>query len=332
MKGRRGRAGLKGQLVDKSVDAYILALETINRLSIKYRVESFTHLVCNAWELLLKARLLDTLKAREAIYYKKSGSGIRRTLSLRDALARVVPNDKDPVRRNLEKVVELRDDATHFVISEVPRDVLLLFQACVINYHKKLNEWFSVSLGDRVTVGMMTIVYDRSPAGFDLSSASMQRRLGKDVAKYLSAFQSSLKKEFDDLGKPSEYSIGLEYKLVLSKKPGEADIVLNAGEAGHAGTIVHVAKDPAITHPFRQKELVVAVNDALGGGALINQFDIQCMDKAHGVKKRPEWYYKGKVAGSPSQYSDGFKDWLVDRFAQDQEFFQKARASASKKK
>jgi len=35
MKGRKGRAGLKGQLVEKSVDAYVLALETINRLSIK---------------------------------------------------------------------------------------------------------------------------------------------------------------------------------------------------------------------------------------------------------------------------------------------------------
>ena len=61
MKGRKGRAGLKGQLVEKSVDAYVLALETINRLSIKYRVESFTHLICNAWELLLKARVLDVL-------------------------------------------------------------------------------------------------------------------------------------------------------------------------------------------------------------------------------------------------------------------------------
>ena len=64
MKGRKGRSGLKGQLVEKSVDAYVLALETINRLSIKYRVESFTHLICNAWELLLKARVLDVQVSR----------------------------------------------------------------------------------------------------------------------------------------------------------------------------------------------------------------------------------------------------------------------------
>lgn len=39
MKGRRGNPGLCGKLLDKSVEAYILALETINRLSIQYRVE-----------------------------------------------------------------------------------------------------------------------------------------------------------------------------------------------------------------------------------------------------------------------------------------------------
>jgi len=41
MKGHRGNPGLKGRLVDKSIEGYILALETINRLSIQYRVETF---------------------------------------------------------------------------------------------------------------------------------------------------------------------------------------------------------------------------------------------------------------------------------------------------
>ena len=332
MKGRKGRAGLKGQLVEKSVDAYVLALETINRLSIKYRVESFAHLVCNAWELLLKARLLDTEKSRNVIYYKKKRNEAKRTLSLRDCAARVIPNEKDPVRRNLEKVAELRDDAMHFVIGEVPRDVLLLFQACVINYHKKLNEWFSISLADRVSVGMMTIVYDLSPGNFDLTSAALQRRIGRDVARYLQAFQGSVQKEFEELGRASEYSIGIEYKLVLTKKPGEADIVLSAGEGGKSGAVVQVAKDPGVTHPYRQKELVAALNSDLVGKALVNQFDIQSFNRAHGVKKKPEWFYQGKVKGSPSQYSEAFKDWILARYAQDATFFERSRASAKAKK
>jgi len=49
MKGQRGNPGLKGRLVDKGVEAYILALETINRLSIQYRVETFCYLLCNGY-------------------------------------------------------------------------------------------------------------------------------------------------------------------------------------------------------------------------------------------------------------------------------------------
>jgi len=331
MKGRKGRAGLKGQLVEKSVDAYVLALETINRLSIKYRVESFTHLICNAWELLLKAKLVDESGSRAAIYYRKPISEPKRTLSLRDALAKVIVNDKDPVRRNLEKVADLRDSATHFVITEVPQDVLLLFQACVINYHKKLNEWFALSLSDRVSVGMMTIIYELRPDNVDFNDAILQRRVGKDVARYLAEVQRGIRKEFEELGRSHEYSIGVEYKLVLTKKPGEADIVLSSGDSGGATTIIQVAKDPGLTHPYRQKELIVTVNEALAGKGKINQFDVRCLDLAHDVRKRADWFYQGKVKGSPTQYSTVFRDWILERFAQDSLFFEKARTRAAAK-
>ena len=67
MKGRRGNPGLKGRLVDKSVEAYILALETINRISIQYRIETFCYLMCNAWELLLKAKIIEDTRKTNSI-------------------------------------------------------------------------------------------------------------------------------------------------------------------------------------------------------------------------------------------------------------------------
>lgn len=140
MKGRRGNPGLKGHLVEKSVEGYILALETINRLSIKYRVETFCYLICNAWELLVKAKVLvDADNDRNAIYRGKKKRGERReSLSLRECLDRVIPNKSDPERRNIECIADLRDEAVHLVLSGVPTDVLCLFQACVINYHHRL--------------------------------------------------------------------------------------------------------------------------------------------------------------------------------------------------
>ena len=206
MKGRKGRAGLKGQLVEKSVDAFVLALETINRLSIKYRVESFTHLICNAWELLLKARVLD---CRGKIYSKTKPNEPKRTISLRDALIQVIPSDKEPIRRNLEMVTDLRDEAMHFVISEVPNDVLLLFQACVINYHKKLGEWFEISLSDRVTVGMMTIVYDLSPGSFDLRSPAVRSALAKTLQPIWPNYKTIFKLNLKLLGNRPSFRLAL---------------------------------------------------------------------------------------------------------------------------
>jgi hypothetical protein len=46
------------KLVNKSIEAFMLAVETYNKPTIKYRVEGFSFFVCNAGELMLKAYLV----------------------------------------------------------------------------------------------------------------------------------------------------------------------------------------------------------------------------------------------------------------------------------
>lgn len=333
MKGQRGNPGLRGRLVDKSVEGYILALETINRLSVKYRIETFCYLICNAWELLLKAKILvDADNDHNAIYRGKKKRGERReSLSLRECLDRIIPDKSDPERRNIERIVELRDEAVHLVFSQIPRDVLCLFQAGVINYHNRLNKWFGVSLSDRVPVGMMSIVYDMRPGQGDLTDKRLRRELGRDAAEFLARYCSQLKQEFDHLQRSAQFSIGVEYRLVLTKKQNEADILLSTGPTDGAATqIIEVPKDPSKSHPFRQKEVLEKVKAAIKD-LKINQHDIQCVNKVHGIKQRQEYFYQGKVKGSPAQYSPAFVDWLVKQFQKDQQFFLKTRMKAKGK-
>lgn len=94
---------------------------------------------------------------------------------------------------------------------------MALFQACVLNYHKRLNEWWGISLSDYVPVGMMTIVYDLSPEQLDFSNSILRRQLGSDTVKYLAEFQAQVQQEFEELGKPTEFSIDIDYKLALVK-------------------------------------------------------------------------------------------------------------------
>jgi Protein of unknown function (DUF3644)/EC042_2821-lke REase len=323
--GKRGNPGLKGQLLNKSIEAYILALETINRLSITYRVETFAYLICNAWELLLKARLLHLAgNNRAAIYYKRQKKEDKRTLALRDCVDKIFCDPQDPVRRNIELIADLRDQAVHLVISQVPREVLALFQASVINYHKFLGNWFSVSLSDRVSVGMMTIVYDFKPEEFDISSPILRKKMGAETARYLTQYQAQLKAEFENLGKVAEFSISLDYRLTLIKS-GSPDIELILGQGGEVTNIVEVAKDSGRSHPHRQKDVVALINAALPSGETIKPYDIQCIVKVFNVKKNAAYYYQCSVPSSPAQYSQAFVDYVLTQYKNKPDFFEQTR-------
>lgn len=218
MKRRRGNPGLKGRLVDKSVEAYILSLETVNRISIQYRIETFCYLICNAWELLLKAKIIEDTGKTNSIYYKTQRGKPKRSLSLQDCLEQIMSNEKEPIRRNIERVKELRDEATHLVLGQIPSEVISLFQANVVNYHNHLTTWFGVSLIDRVPGGLMSIVYDMSPEQSDMTDKRLRRKLGVDAATFLARYCAEVKHEFDELEKPTQFSIGIDYRLVLTKK------------------------------------------------------------------------------------------------------------------
>jgi hypothetical protein len=175
---------------------------------------------------------------------------------------------------------------------------------------------------------MMSIVYDLSPDRGDLTDKRLRRALGRDAADYLTRYCAQIKNEFDQLQRPVQFSVGIEYRLALTKNPGGADIVLSQGVPGGAAVqIVEVPKDPSKSHPHRQKEVILKLKAAVPGLS-VNQHDMQCVNKVHGVRQRPEYFYRGMVKGSPSQYSPAFVNWLVQQHRNDPQFFLKAKAKA----
>ena len=320
---------LKEGLVSKSFDAYVLALETINRITVRYRMEAFCYLICNAWELLLKAKILDTTCQENDIYYSEGKGQVKRSLSLRACLRKVFPNEKDPIRRNLERVEELRDKAVHLVIGQIPPDLIGLFQACVVNYHKQSHDWFGMSLSKREPVGMMSIVYDVSPEMMSFSGNRLRSELSPDAFEFITQYCASLRKEFDELQRPSAFSITIDYSAFIEKNPGSSDVQLSSGQVdGSTTNVVQVARDSSISHPLRQKEVIESVNSNLSD-LTINQHDIQCVSKVFAIKeRRQDFFYQGKVKGSPGQYSLTFVDWLIGQYQIDNQFFAKARDTA----
>ena len=87
---------LENKLVEKSIEAFSMAIELYNKPTIKYRVEGFGMFVCNAWELMLKSHIIKTM-GNASIYYKDNPN---RTLSLENCIQKVFTNNKDPLRLN----------------------------------------------------------------------------------------------------------------------------------------------------------------------------------------------------------------------------------------
>ena len=103
---------LSQRLVDKSVEAFIMGLEIYNKPTIKYRIEGFSFFICNAWELMLKAEMLNR---NLSIYFKDSPD---RTLSLENVIKKIYSDDSTRIRLNLERIIELRNISTHYITED----------------------------------------------------------------------------------------------------------------------------------------------------------------------------------------------------------------------
>jgi len=271
---------------------------------------------------LLKSKLL---KEKRKIFYPKKRNQPRRSLSLEDCLNRVFTTPDDPVRLNILEIKQLRDNATHLIIPFIPADVIALFQAGVINYAKKLNEWLSIDISKRVPLGMMALVFDIDPSLHTFESVVIKRKLPNETVRWWKHFQDSVKAKVQAIPTGREaFYIPINLNLALVKNPKKADIVLGAGQGGGDALILEVPKNPDHTHPHRLKEVVRHVNQKLNNRKTINFYDILCVRKTFKIdESKPNFFYKSKFA-SP-QYSNTFVDWVVEQFNKDPAFFDKAK-------
>jgi hypothetical protein len=129
------------KLVDKAVAAITSAVEVYNKPGFQYRDETFSLLALNAWELLLKARLVQISGGKQRAifvyerrktksgawsskeYLKRSRSNNPLTIGIRAAAGKLdthAPSKlPDAVKNNLEVLIEVRDCAAHYFSSSL---------------------------------------------------------------------------------------------------------------------------------------------------------------------------------------------------------------------
>ena len=86
---------LSDQLISKSKEAFMMAIEVYNKPTIRYRVEGFSMFICNAWELMLKAHMIRKF-GETSIYYTDHPD---RTLALTDCIKKIFTNETNIKKR-----------------------------------------------------------------------------------------------------------------------------------------------------------------------------------------------------------------------------------------
>ena len=141
------------RLLECSLQAALASIEIYNKPDFKYREQVFSILNVNAWELLLKAKILkDAGDKLDALYVllptgkpKLNRSGNPITIEVLGALRELALDEA--VVENLKTLIEIRDTAVHFFHDDsLSYLVFTLGAASLRNYQKLISEWFGRSL------------------------------------------------------------------------------------------------------------------------------------------------------------------------------------------
>jgi hypothetical protein len=224
------------RLLKKAEAALLSALELYNKPDFKYREETFSILMLNAWELLLKAKLLldanNDLKSIQVYesratktgrpskkqYLRRNRSGNAHTKSLgqvvvaldESAQSRLSPQ----VKANLDALQEVRDNAVHYFNAspQFAKQVLEIGTASVKNFVALARQWFSHDLSE-YSLYLLPIGFISPPGTAAAIHAS------PDEARILSFLQELIRST--DSPSDQDFHVGLAVDLTLRRSaPG----------------------------------------------------------------------------------------------------------------
>lgn len=315
---------LINSFLDKSEEAFLMAIEIYNKPTIKYRLEGFAFFICNAWELLLKAKML---KNGESIYYPDKPN---RTISLSNCVSHIFTNDKDPVRKNLKIIISLRNTSTHFVIKEMDSIYLPFMQANVLNYSQKLFDFFERDITEKINSSFMTLVINNE----SISDEEILSRYGDNILTRYNKVKNETEQIITE-NSNEKLAIQIDLNVKIVKDKDEAKTTFRIAKDGEEPVrIIKEIKDTNLTHCYKQKRIREIVEDNLkrkGINIKINQYDLGLLCDKFDLKGNEKYYYKHALTNSWG-CSQQLVDFLTELFIKNPNIINELKEEKSENK
>lgn len=276
----------------KAEAALMSAIEVYNKPDFRYREETFSILMLNAWELLLKAKLVlengnrlrcilvyetrATKKGRPSkkTYLRKNRSGNLQTKSLGQVIVALDADAKSrlsgSVKSNLDALIEIRDNAVHYFNASprLAKQVLEIGTASVKNFIELARRWFSVDLSG-YGLYLMPIGFVSAPGTATAIPASTdEAKLVRYLAEVIRASRSDEDRDFN---------VALEIDLSFKRAPSDAVAAIAVTTDPNAPKVTLSEEDIRKTYPWDYRELARRLRNRYS--------DFKATPKFHGIRK-----------------------------------------------
>ena len=293
---------LINKMIDKSIESFLLGIEIYNKPTIKYRTESFAFHICNAWELMLKAHLIKTQGLKSIYYTKKNKKG---TIQLKTALGRIITNKIDPVRKNLEDVIELRNTSTHFIIEDYNKIYVHIFQSCAYNYYNFLEKYFKSNIS-QIDLDFILLITPKNNNSY-LNLSNFDNTI---INKFIEVKNNIEEKTMNN--KSENYSVNINYMFTIGNQKINID--------PNSKNVVSIPNFNDL-YPHRQKEVCIEINKQLkeiGITKNFRQYELSEINKYYKLKDDLNYYNKvnGKATNPTWICSRQLVDFVVNLFKQ----------------
>lgn len=244
-------------LVEKSVTSCVSAIEIYNKPNFNFREESFSILMTNAWELLLKAKILqnnrDDKKSIQIIKQGKqelSASGNPKTISIGKAIKNLeASGDIQKITADsIRLLIDIRDESVHFIHND-------------IKLGEKIQAIGTASLKNFMTLAMKWFGYNFKKFNFYLMPISFYHPTEIEAFSIDNKYRSNLIEHLNDIEKKYEhdedpsFSIALRLETKLVKTTSDEAIQVRLTNDPDAPEIQISEEDALKNYPYTYHKL-----------------------------------------------------------------------------
>lgn len=185
---RKRSRNIATTLVKNAISATYCAIEIHNKPNISFRYETVTLLIFNAWELVIKAYIHKNHKSYKLIDNDWRHKKISKLLDY--LKTQISENDFLAIYHNLNKIIEYRNNITHFYIEWIDSIIFSLISCSISLFEEFIWKFFNKTLVNKKDNLMLLPLGFRKPfSPFDyLSEQSSNAKMPKEVQDFFHGF------------------------------------------------------------------------------------------------------------------------------------------------